>query len=840
MPRQSVRAVPVRAPYAGTSRSGPEPRGPCGRHAVKTKWIAGFGRLLVAVTIGITLLPGSIAIAQAGRIVGTVRDARGNPLADAQVLVVGTRLGAITSQDGTFTISSVPAGLHQLRLVRIGFRAPDAPIVAVRQSGASEIEIHATDAPVVLSNVVVSPSRRAELWTDALATVTRVHADAIDNSVGNSYSGVLKDVKGLDYIQTGLTRVTINARGFNSTYNNRMLMLEDDRVAATIAIGLPLGQFTAIPKVDLAGVEVLVGPGAALYGADASNGVLTLQTKDPRAYPGTTVDVTGGSRSYRGVQARHAGVAHGRWGYKVAAEWQASSDWENYLQYTIPPNRIVPEVGVNWESEVGRAEGKLIYYADSSRVELSGGWSTNDAVGQTAVGRNQFLNVAYDFAQLKVVTPRWFANVYRTHSESGETYAINRYSVFRALEPNRPDDEIRRMAASPADGQGYVAEAQNTVALRALGNMRVIWGGQYRYDHISSGRQWLRDAQTGKPLGLDQYGVYAQVEAGISRHLEIVLAGRQTKHEDYPGKFSPKAAVRYRPAAGHAVRLTYNRAFKNPSTFPTHVYMPNYLPGVGLIGNRDGFVVKDRSGAVVQRVAPLVPEDNATWEVGYKAQLRERFLVDLTAYRARYQHFLGTLQPINVTARGQFAYDVDDAVIRGRDGPITVLTYQDLGRATLAGTEMAARYLPDARTSVSGTLTWLRLWDVDQSPTDVQATALNSPTLRWSLSADHSTGRGRAAVGALVRHAAGHEFVSGINQGRVPGFTTADVNMRVHVSSSTQLYATVSNLVTCRGATTAAARGPSGARCGVGLRHAEIVNMPEIGTALFAGVRYER
>ncbi|NIQ58653.1 MAG: hypothetical protein GWN71_36435, partial [Gammaproteobacteria bacterium] len=46
--------------------------------------------------------------------------------------------------------------------------------------------------------------------------------------------------------------------------------------------------FTTVPKVDLAGAEVIIGPGAALYGADATNGVLSLRTKDPLQYPGTT------------------------------------------------------------------------------------------------------------------------------------------------------------------------------------------------------------------------------------------------------------------------------------------------------------------------------------------------------------------------------------------------------------------------------------------------------------------------------------------------------------------------------------------------------------------------
>ena len=66
-----------------------------------------------------------------------------------------------------------------------------------------------------------------------------------------------------------MTSVGINARGFNSSFNNRMLMIEDGRVSVLPENGLPVGTLTATPKVDISGIEVLVGPGSALYGPDA-------------------------------------------------------------------------------------------------------------------------------------------------------------------------------------------------------------------------------------------------------------------------------------------------------------------------------------------------------------------------------------------------------------------------------------------------------------------------------------------------------------------------------------------------------------------------------------------
>ena len=125
-------------------------------------------------------------------------------------------------------------------------------------------------------------------------------------------------MKGLDFVQVGMTSVGINARGFNSSFNNRMLMVEDGRVMVLPENGLPVGQFTATPKVDLAGIEVLVGPGAALYGADASSGVISMADQGPARLPGAHRGGDGRQPRYRDLQARYAGVQRADWGYKVS------------------------------------------------------------------------------------------------------------------------------------------------------------------------------------------------------------------------------------------------------------------------------------------------------------------------------------------------------------------------------------------------------------------------------------------------------------------------------------------------------------------------------------------
>jgi iron complex outermembrane receptor protein len=816
---------------------------------------------LVALAATLLVLLPATAWAQAvGRVTGTVVGDGGAPLADAQVSVVGTRLGATTRADGRFELANVPSGARQLRVLRLGY-APQTAAVEVPAGGTATATVTMAATATRLGGVVVSASRRVEKIIDAPATVSRIDAAEIENSVGNSFSGALKNVKGIDYIQTGMTTAAINARGFNSSFNNRMLMIEDGRIAVLPENGLPVGTMTAIPKVDLAGIEVLVGPGAALYGADASNGVLTLMTKDPRQYQGTTVEVAGGNRSYRDFQLRHAGVT-GNWGYKVTGEYQGAKDWDNKIA-------VDGAVQPDFDSSVLRGTGALVYYRGDGRLEGSAGVSQTDAVGQTNVGRNQLIDWVYNFQQLKWVSPRFYANAYRTQSLSGDSYAINRYASARpALPATISDDSVRRLSDWPADGRMYAAEAQANFDVPALLGTRLVVGGQWRNDVVSSDRQWLTDRITGEDLSIQQVGGYAQTETPVLPMLNVVLAARYDKHDYYDAQFSPKAGLVIKPSEDQAFRVTYNRAFKSPTTLQTSFNITDFVPGIGVFGNREGFTIRNAAGDVVGTVDPIVPEENETWEVGYKGVLWNRLFLDAAAYRSDYDNFLTPLIAINVPALGTYAYMGDDTDrLQSPTGtPQTVLTYRNLGRARLNGVDAGARYRLTDRFGLSGTVSVMKA-DTIEVPSAAWLSAanrrelsvLNAPTTKWTVGADATDLVPGLLGGITMRHVNEYAFASGVNLGVIPSFSTVDLSLgyRLPFVQQTQVNLQVTNLFSCRNTVTTQPAVPASGttpatpanplqvveregKCGFGEKHTEMINMPQVGTMVFLGVRYQR
>ena len=823
-----------------------------------------------ALLAALALAVPSLLHAQAGRIVGTVT-AAGSPATGALVTVTGTPLGAQAGTTGAYVISGIAPGTYAVRVQRIGAKVKIVSGVVVKAGEATTVDAALEAAPQQLGGVVVSASRRMEKITEAPATVTRFDASQIETTIGNSFAPALKEAKGLDFVQVGITAVTVNARGFNSSFNNRMLMTEDGRIAVLPENGLPAGAFTTIPKLDLAGIEVLVGPGAALYGPDASNGVITLSTKDPKEFPGLSAEVSAGSQAFMDAQVRYAGL-NGSWGYKVAGEYQSAQDYGNYNRYGPIAGKAAIDTGnggADFKVNVMRGSGSVVWYSDNGgRLEFSAGASKSNGIGQTSVGRNQLVDWQYRVLQAKWTSPRWFAQLYRTQSLSGDTYQLNGFSQNRLRYPTISIDSMKHLSDFPADGRLLAAEVQNNFTISMLGqtgveaidNTRLVWGVQTRQDNVSSMQQWLSDRNTGQELSIGQTGAYTQIETPLSKTLRLVLAARYDKHDKYDAQFSPKAAVLLTPWEDHTFRVSFNRAFKSPSVLQTDFYFPNFSPSVGVFGNQDGFTIKlVSSGATTLVIDPIRPEINNTWEIGYKGIIAERLYLDVAAYSTKYENFLSPLVVIANPLTGATAtkaYNTRTGAEAGGTGANQVaLTYLNLGDATLSGIDLGWRYLFSNKIATSGTATFMKLDGLNSpsgafSAAGIEATSFNSPVTKVTAGMDFTDVAPRSIFGFTGRFVQGYSFRSGVNVGTIPTFGTIDLMYSWKTPmDGVRFNVQLQNVFTCVGgefvpAAFLSSRNQSTSddknSCGINQSHIEMINMPAVGTMAFLGVRIDR
>jgi iron complex outermembrane receptor protein len=574
------------------------------------------------------------------------------------------------------------------------------------------------------------------------------------------------------------------------------------------------------------------------------------------------------------------GVGEGQQlGFKVSGEYQSANDFTNYLTYTAGGALAAPtsavrvredslKVPIDFHARVARGTAGVVYYRGDQRLELSGGVSRTDGVGQTNVGRNQLRDWGYNTLQLRYSTPHWYANVYRSQSTSGQSFALNRYAGAQLASSALSADSLRLLSDWPSDGRMYAGELQGNYAVPQLLNTAFVFGGQYRQDMVSSDRQWLTDRVTRRDVRNGVRGLYAQSTTPVSRFVDVVLAGRYDWPTAFDAQWSPKAGVVAKPMTDQAFRVTYNRAYKTPTILQTNFFIPDWTSIISIYGNTNGFTVTDAAGGNRVTYAPVRPESNRTWEYGYKGVFGGKLYLDATLFDSRYTDFLSPLaiiaNPFATGGAARFAsptanpngipVNAQGRIVNQAGTPITpiVLTYYNLGRARVRGTDLGMNYYALPGLELRGTLSTVKLRSLDLPPGgSLEAAALNSPGTKWTLGAS-ATRLGPVQAGLTYRNVNGYYFRSGINSGVIPTFGTVDVTLsyKVPTLQNALLNLSVNNLFGCT-AQGVTFETPTGGQpnsriksenraCGFNRRHVEMINMPEIGTMAFLGLRLQR
>ncbi len=235
------------------------------------------------------------------RIAGTVRgrvteEGSGQPVVGATVVVANTRLGAVTGDDGRYTVTQVPAGRQSITVRMLGY-APKTAAVTVTDNGEAVADFSLERSASQLSQVVVTATgdqRRVEIG-NAVATL---RADSLMiaapiTSLGDMLQGRVAGL--MTFANAGMTGSAprVRIRGFNSLSqpNNPLLIIDGARVDNTTgagsgggtniqSYGWTSGSMTSINPEEIESMEIVKGPAAAtLYGTDAANGVIVIRTK---------------------------------------------------------------------------------------------------------------------------------------------------------------------------------------------------------------------------------------------------------------------------------------------------------------------------------------------------------------------------------------------------------------------------------------------------------------------------------------------------------------------------------------------------------------------------------
>jgi iron complex outermembrane receptor protein len=327
------------------------------------------------------------AQAQSSTLEGVVQTAAGEVLPGATVFVKGTYQGTTSDRAGHFTlpVSRQTALPFVLSVQFVGFETHTDTIRAYDQP----LKILLSPSATSLTEVVVSASRVEERALQAPVTVEKLNSQQVARLTAPDLITNLSRLKGIDVTTSGLFMTSISTRGFNGTTSERVLQLVDYMDTQSPSLNLNAGNALGLPEVDIASVEVLYGPSSALYGANAFNGVVLTNSKDPFKYEGLSVRLRGGSRGYVDGQLRYAQRVGQRWAFEIAGSFARAQDWiaDNeaalspvYVPNNNPTGSNLGYDAVNRYGDVGTTFGPTGGALNGQTVFMPG-WSEREIIG---------------------------------------------------------------------------------------------------------------------------------------------------------------------------------------------------------------------------------------------------------------------------------------------------------------------------------------------------------------------------------------------------------------------------------------------------------------------------
>ena len=780
--------------------------------------------------LALLMLAGIVSAQEMGRIDGRVTREDGSGIHGVSVRVDQLDQVVFTDETGAFAFSSVPVGTYNLTFSLVDHTATQEGVNVVAGQTETVDRILDWDVSFAETITVVSASRREERITEAPAAVNVVSEQEIEREASTGQvPKLLEFTPGVDFTQSGLYDFNFNTRGFNSSLNRRILTLIDGRDPAVPFLGAQEWAAVSFPMDELAAVELVRGPGAALYGANAFNGVLNMTTKAPRSSEGGQLRLTAGELSTARADFRYAGGFGNEMYYKIMGGYMQSDDftqprnatveYSRFCTTTITTNCIRREALPLQKDEVKIGFGGLRldkYFGEGSSVlTVEGGTATLEGpTFLTGIGRVQTTDVDRPWTRLNFNTSHFnFLTYYDQRKAENQVSLASGAGLWE-------------------DSSNLHGEIQGNVGL-ANDKVFLVGGISYHEQDIDTG-----NAQGVQTLMFEahkehQEAAFAQAEFNFTDKLKAVLAGRVDESTLHDTQFSPKAALVFSATPNHTFRLTYNEAFQVANYSEFFLRVQTVLPGsttaalnLSAIEN----ALRPLLGATSLGFSnipilalgnkDLEVEEIKSSEIGYSGIFGTKAYVTVDYYQSKIDNFITDLLP-NVSVAGRLNPNfgpyappsnlpapVQTAILNAlranlpaalfallsnapNGSPIVALaSYANFGRVDTQGIDVGLNFYLTDRWLVDASYSWFD-FDVKEKLAADQLLP-NAPENKYTAGITYNGDRLGSSL--KYRWVEGFPWAAGIFIGEVPSYDVVDLSATYRLTDHVELGLDVTNL----------------------------------------------
>jgi iron complex outermembrane receptor protein len=450
---------------------------------------------------------------------------------------------------------------------------------------------------------VTSVSKNKESLGGAAAAVAVVTNEDIRRSGATTIADTLRLLPGIHVARQTADSWAVSSRGFSSINSEKLLVLSDTR---SIYTPLYSGVFWDVQDFllqDIERIEVVRGPGAALWGSNAVNGVINITTKSARDTQGVYVETGAGSNELAAVGARYGGKTANGLYYRIFGRYFDRGDSFNSKTATSDDSRL-GHLGfrADWEAK----QDTVTFQGDLYRANIGKLTPSISITGRPGPAGN--LEVGAD---------------------GGNVLGHWRHSINQAsdLQFRMYYDRTHRNDPSFVDNLDTIdLDFQHRVAVGA--RQEILWGSNYRFtDNRNAGKVIFALQPTRSRDSLVSGFVQDQISIADSFRITV---GTKLEHNDFSGfELQPSARAAWEFSSGHTVWTAVSRAARVPTRLERDIAVDVSTQAgtlYRLLGNKD-----------------FDSEKLTAYELGYRGQILKALAIDVSAFHNRY-HGLASLE----------------------------------------------------------------------------------------------------------------------------------------------------------------------------------------------------
>jgi iron complex outermembrane receptor protein len=449
---------------------------------------------------------------------------------------------------------------------------------------------------------VTSVGRKPTRYAEAASAVEVITDDVIRRSGATTLPDILRLATGVQVAHSGGRDWGITARGFNLTTANKMLVLMDGRSVYTPLFAGILWDVPNYVFADLDRIEVIRGPGATMWGANAMNGVINIASKSARETQGTVITTAAGTELQDQVSLRYGDKINENTFFRIYGQHAEHRDLVYRNGHGAGDEREHAQGGFRidsypWEKNLFTLQGD--YY---------GGWNgAGPADDESIHGGNLLGRWTHQFAErsdLRVQiyydrNDRRVPSIFREQRDTGDADVQYRFQPWE-----------RHDVVTGVNYRRSVDRINNSPGLAFLPSSRA----------------------------LDYYSFFLQDEIELVHEKLGLTVGSKFEHNDYTGfEVEPSVRLAYRPSREQTVWGGISRAVRMPSRLDTDLFVSSVTPT-----NRT-LLVRGDTG--------FDSEEVVAYELGYRVHPREWIAFDLATFYNDYDQLRS--QELSSTPNGR-------------------------------------------------------------------------------------------------------------------------------------------------------------------------------------------